>query len=63
MLTTEREDGEGCPRCAAGVLEVYRALEVGHIFQLGARYSAALGATVLLADGSLETQHDDRVCD
>src|SRR5512142_1973578 len=30
--------GEGCPRCE-GVLDVYKALEVGHIFKLGTKYS------------------------
>jgi len=44
--------GDGCPRCDSGTLEIVRALEVGHIFQLGTRYSTALGATVLLEDGS-----------
>ncbi len=44
--------GDACPRCDSGTLEIVRALEVGHIFQLGTRYSTALGATVLLEDGS-----------
>ena len=43
--------GEGCPRCD-GRLDVFKALEVGHIFKLGTRYSTALGATVLNADGA-----------
>ncbi len=30
-----------------GLLEIARGIEVGHIFQLGDKYSAALGATVL----------------
>jgi prolyl-tRNA synthetase len=38
--------GEGCPSCD-GVLEVYKAIEVGHIFKLGTMYSEALGAAVL----------------
>ena len=42
--------GEGCPRCD-GVLDVYRALEVGHIFKLGTKYSSSMQATVLDADG------------
>ena len=42
--------GEGCPRCD-GVLEVYKALEVGHIFKLGTRYSVAMKANVLGPDG------------
>jgi prolyl-tRNA synthetase len=44
------EAGERCPRCE-GVLDVFKALEIGHIFKLGTRYSAALGATVLNAEG------------
>jgi prolyl-tRNA synthetase len=44
------EAGEGCPRCD-GTLEVYKALEVGHIFKLGTKYSTALQATVLDAEG------------
>jgi prolyl-tRNA synthetase len=43
--------GEGCPRCD-GTLDVYKALEVGHIFKLGTKYSVSMGANVLLADGS-----------
>jgi prolyl-tRNA synthetase len=43
--------GEGCPVCATP-LESYTVLEVGHIFKLGTRYSARLGATVLAPDGS-----------
>jgi prolyl-tRNA synthetase len=42
--------GEGCPRCD-GSLEVFKALEVGHIFKLGLKYSTSMKANVLLADG------------
>src|SRR3954468_1948069 len=38
--------GEGCPRCGSR-LEVGKALEVGHIFKLGTRYSESMGARVL----------------
>lgn len=34
-----------------GVLEVVRGIEVGHVFALGTRYSQAMGATFLDADG------------
>ena len=34
-----------------GPLSIARGIEVGHIFQLGDRYSRAMGATVLDADG------------
>ncbi len=43
--------GEACPRCD-GVLDVYKALEVGHIFKLGTKYSASMQATVLDAAGA-----------
>jgi len=42
--------GEGCPRCD-GTLDVFKALEVGHIFKLGTKYSESMKATVLDADG------------
>jgi prolyl-tRNA synthetase len=38
--------GESCPQCSA-TLSVGKAIEVGHIFKLGTRYSEALGARVL----------------
>lgn len=43
--------GEACPRCETGVLEVYKAMEIGHIFKLGTKYSESMGATVLNQDG------------
>ena len=45
------ESGEGCPRCDGGVLEVFKGMEIGHIFKLGTRYSETLGARVLNAEG------------
>jgi len=45
------ESGEACPRCDAGTLEVYKAMEIGHIFKLGTKYSESMGANVLTADG------------
>jgi prolyl-tRNA synthetase len=43
--------GEGCPRCETGVLEVFKGMEIGHIFKLGTKYSETMGATVLTQDG------------
>jgi prolyl-tRNA synthetase len=43
--------GEACPHCEAGVLEVFKAMEIGHIFKLGTKYSESMGATVLTKDG------------
>jgi prolyl-tRNA synthetase len=39
--------GERCPNCEAGTLAVFKALEVGHIFKLGTKYSVSMGATIL----------------
>jgi prolyl-tRNA synthetase len=43
--------GEGCPVCETGMLEVAKALEIGHIFKLGTKYSETMNATVLTQDG------------
>jgi prolyl-tRNA synthetase len=43
--------GEACPRCDSGTLEVFKAMEIGHIFKLGTKYSESMGATVLTQDG------------
>ncbi len=38
-----------CPRCGSKI-SIRTALEVGHVFKLGSKYSQAMGATVLDAD-------------
>jgi prolyl-tRNA synthetase family II len=43
--------GEPCPRCGAP-LELVQAIEVGHIFKLGRKFTTALGVSVLGPDGS-----------
>ncbi|KAK3695220.1 hypothetical protein B0T22DRAFT_526805 [Podospora appendiculata] len=40
--------GDRCPRCSAGVLKVEKAIELGHTFHLGTRYSEPLGAMISL---------------
>lgn len=47
------EDGDPCAGCEGSPLRLERAVEVGHIFQLGRRYSEALGATVVDEGGAL----------
>ncbi|GIH13241.1 proline--tRNA ligase [Rugosimonospora africana] len=42
--------GDPCPRCA-GPLELRRGVEVGHVFQLGRRYSDVFGLDALGPDG------------
>ncbi|MFQ6021259.1 MAG: proline--tRNA ligase [Acidiferrobacterales bacterium] len=39
-------EGDPCPRCD-GQLIIRRGIEVGHIFQLGTKYSKSMNATVL----------------
>ncbi len=46
--------GEPCPKCEAP-LDVFHAIECGHIFKLGTKYSKELGATVLDPDGKAVT--------
>jgi len=43
--------GEGCPNCD-NKLDVFTAIELGHIFKLGTKYSEALGATFLDEEGN-----------
>ncbi|MBC8017377.1 MAG: proline--tRNA ligase, partial [Verrucomicrobia bacterium] len=43
--------GDPCPRCDQGRLEMWRGIEVGHVFKLGTKYSTSLNATYLDADG------------
>ncbi len=46
----ESRDGDKCPSCG-GRLRFQTAIEVGHIFKFGSRYSEPLGATFLDEDG------------
>jgi prolyl-tRNA synthetase len=43
-------EGEGCPQCGQP-LRVAKAVEVGHIFKLGNRYTDGMGVRVLDANG------------
>jgi prolyl-tRNA synthetase len=42
--------GEGCPNCGAPLV-VGTAMEIGHIFKLGYKYSTSMGLTVLNKEG------------
>ncbi len=42
--------GDSCPECSTEVV-IDRAIEIGHIFQLGRKYAEALGLTVLDQNG------------
>jgi prolyl-tRNA synthetase len=44
------KQGDSCPKCATPVI-IDRAIEIGHIFQLGRKYADALNLTVLDQNG------------
>jgi prolyl-tRNA synthetase len=46
----EITEGESCSSCD-GTLTIMRCIETGHIFQLGRKYSEAMGVSVLDAEG------------
>lgn len=46
--------GDASP-CGKGTIEIKRGIEVGHIFQLGTKYSEAMKATVLNENGKEQT--------
>lgn len=43
-------EGDKCPKCQ-GTLTIARGVEVGHIFKLGTKYSASMGATFIDENG------------
>jgi prolyl-tRNA synthetase len=48
--SAEVRAGDACPECATEVV-IDRAIEIGHIFQLGRKYAQALSLTVLDQNG------------
>ena len=49
----EVKAGDACPQCGTPVV-IDRAIEIGHIFQLGRKYAKALGLTVLDQNGKAQ---------
>ena len=50
VQAAEVKVGDNCPSCDKPVI-IDRAIEIGHIFQLGKKYAQALGLTVLDKEG------------
>jgi prolyl-tRNA synthetase len=48
-------DGDPCPLDSSKSLTIRRGIEVGHVFQLGTKYSEALDVTCLDASGKTQT--------
>ncbi|KIW33932.1 proline-tRNA ligase [Cladophialophora immunda] len=46
-----QESGDPCPECGSGKLRVDKAIEIGHTFHLGTRYSSKLGLAARQSDG------------
>jgi prolyl-tRNA synthetase len=44
--------GDPCPACSYGMLELRRGIEIGHVFQLGRRFSDAFGLDARGPDGA-----------
>jgi prolyl-tRNA synthetase len=44
-------DGDPCPRCSDGTIELLRGIELGHTFQLGTKYSKSMDLTYLNEEG------------
>lgn len=51
------QTGDQCPACSEGRIQVQKAIEIGHTFHLGKRYSEPLNARVAV-DYSSESQHE-----
>lgn len=51
--SAEVKAGDPCPQCKTPVV-IDRAIEIGHIFQLGRKYAQALGLTVLDQNGKAQ---------
>ncbi|KAL5339816.1 hypothetical protein BJX70DRAFT_397284 [Aspergillus crustosus] len=45
-------DGDQCTKCTQGVLKTHTAVELGHTFHLGTRYSDVLAASVVVDGGA-----------
>ena len=50
------QEGDNSP-CGQGTLSIKRGIEVGHVFQLGQKYSQAMNATVLDENGKSQHMH------
>ncbi|KAK1638991.1 hypothetical protein BDP81DRAFT_423178 [Colletotrichum phormii] len=50
--------GDRCPDCDNGSLQLQKALELGHTFYLGTRYSEPLEATVSIPTRAKSSQHE-----
>ncbi|TRX98703.1 hypothetical protein FHL15_000045 [Xylaria flabelliformis] len=62
--TIRIHEGDYCPRCTSGKLKIQKAIELGHTFHLGTKYSEALNARVqmplaMIEDGQVVSTNSD----
>ena len=60
--SAQRHAGEACPNCGSP-LRIDTAVEIGHIFKLGYKYSESMGARVLDKNGKEVTRHHGQLRD
>lgn len=53
------QNGDACAKCADGKLSIQKAIEVGHTFHLGTRYSKPLGAYTDISPARFQDQKED----
>jgi len=49
------KEGDACPNCDNGRLDLHRGVELGHIFKLDTKYSDSMKATFLDAEGQVKS--------
>jgi len=53
IILTKARHGDHCPSCSTGHLQLHKAVEVGHTFHLGTRYSDPLNLKVTNANNQV----------
>ncbi|TVY75569.1 Proline--tRNA ligase [Lachnellula suecica] len=56
------QKGDRCPRCSVGHLDIQKAIELGHTFHLGSRYTKQLGGQVTIPKKVIQNQEADFEC-
>lgn len=54
ITLTKARSGDKCPSCENRSLNLHKAIEIGHTFHLGTRYSAPLSANILNAQNQTQ---------
>ncbi|PYI13863.1 prolyl-tRNA synthetase [Aspergillus violaceofuscus CBS 115571] len=52
-------EGDRCAKCGEGLAQTHKAVELGHTFHLGTRYSDVLKATVMVDQSAMPKSNDN----